>query len=993
MKALRMGLVTVFSTLAMVATAAVAFAQTGLDAKTRDTLIQKLTTVHLNLASKDPAKVPVTLRLADLHAERARLSSVDELNSGCTTCNAGKQDRAKALSLYREVLPSVPPSGLGKVLTQMGHLHEMVGNEREAIATYERIIKETHAKDAIAEAHLSLGEIFFKRRDFSSAKSYFKKVVEIPSASSRGLASYRAAWCEFNLGNLEPAIKGLTTILRTPELMTRSANIEVVQADQQFQEEVSRDLATFLARRPLSSADADLIFELSPDKAKLANATYLAGEAERLGQVKPAIAIWRLVQGKQSKPLARLETHVHLAQLQMEQRMITEAARDFETALGLWANIGSCQEGNCKELKARLRKFMLDWNRTEKTAPSEALLAAYQGYIKTFPNEADMALWAAKVATDLKHYDVAMDLALKASELSQGKADKENADRAEQGLLMAVEAAELAKDVKLRQNAYETYLEKSRVRKKALEVQYQLAHMIYTRGEYGPAAEALRAVALSKDTSNPTAKKQAADLSLDALVILKDDKRLEAWAADYAKAFEKDSAEFTKIARKSVLTQSTQLASNQEGREGLEKAWATLARFDAGSATNDEKLAYHKNRLILAEKLSRFREARDAAETLLRLPGLTQADRDFALSRQAWLAELNLDFGTALVATEKLSTAGDSTRWLKLAMYADLALKDPRPYYGKFLKDSKDEEKNAAIAAEIVRNSKEPAKDIERERTRLINRPELLATLYLEIFGKTASNEVAKKALSIPQVAAAPAGRIMTRALFLEEVAKLKSRVVWHQLNGKNQKLMAQTLKARVAMLEEIEKQASRAVSGGDWTSQLVVLDLLAKQSDRFYREILSLPVPQGLSPEEEQQYLSLLSQQAAPHQTRATDIVKKVEEFWRNETAIPELAKGMAGESGARRSLLVKEIQALRDVAPEAKKTQLAEIAAMQEAKKEIPVLATVEAARQAVREKPLDRTRLENLLALEKKLGRPAMVAYLEGRIQTLQPSGEAN
>ena len=64
-----------------------AFAQ--MDEASRSLLIDKLGNVQRGLAPKDPSKVAVTLRLADLLSERARFDSMKEIEQGCTVCNAG----------------------------------------------------------------------------------------------------------------------------------------------------------------------------------------------------------------------------------------------------------------------------------------------------------------------------------------------------------------------------------------------------------------------------------------------------------------------------------------------------------------------------------------------------------------------------------------------------------------------------------------------------------------------------------------------------------------------------------------------------------------------------------------------------------------------------------------------------------------------------------------------------------------------------------------
>jgi hypothetical protein len=44
------------------------------------------------------------------------------------------------------------------------------------------------------------------------------------------------------------------------------------------------------------------------------------------------------------------------------------------------------------------------------------------------------------------------------------------------------------------------------------------------------------------------------------------------------------------------------------------------------------------------------------------------------------------------------------------------------------------------------------------------------------------------------------------------------------------------------------------------------------------------------------------------------------------------------------------------------------------------------IESARQAVRESPMSRDRIEALLQLERQAGRVSMVSYLEGRLANL-------
>lgn len=991
------------------------------DKQTRDLLIQKLTQVYATLAPADSARTALTTRLADLHAERARQEAMAELQAGCTVCNAGAEDRKKALRYYQEVLPKLNDSQIAKVLPQVGHLYQMTGQEKLAIETYEKVIKDGKQPEAVSEAHLSLAELGFKKRDYDSAKAHYEKVLSIPQSSSKGLAAYRSAWCDFNLGKLDASISGLKKVLMTPELSSRTATGGVVQVDKQFQEEVSRDLATFLARRPVSTEDAKMLFDLSPETVKLPNVVYLAGETERLGQGKSAIALWRFAQDRQTKPRLKVEGHIRLAQLEMEQKNPRAAGQEFDLAMNLWSGaIGTSEDDQAKEMKARLRKLVLDWNRAEKKSPSDELAAAYRAYLATFPQEADMTVWSAQVSRERKEYaesvrlyslgaklySSSLNTAAPANDKDKAEAKKVAVEGLENALLGAIETAEISKDTGLLASAYDSYLALSLDKKREVEVLYQKANITYQKQDYAVAADQMRTIAFMTGAKSPDALKirmQAADLALDALVLLKDDEKIEKWAKDFAGLFPKEAAEYAKVARKSVLTQSAALASTTAGETALpakadyEKAWTVLSRFDLSTTTVEDKIAYLKNRLILAEQTKRFSEARDAADQLLKLAGTSAEDRQYALSRKAWLAELILDFETALAATEQILPTKDvpeDQRLLKLAMYADLANKDTRPYLSKYLGVSKDEDKQLTIASQLVRESKESLKELEKQKLVLLKKPELYAQLALEIAAKLEKVEIAKMALAQKGVVGTSAGRLLSRMVILDEVTAQKAKFASHVVDGSSQKKLASTLKSRIAMIESLEKTAGKAVDSGDWTTQLVSLDFLAKESERFYSEILSLPMPAGLSPEDEQQYLALLSQQAAPYQIKAQDVKKKVDEFWSNKTAIQALEKSLVSSTGSLRSVVVKEIKLLASVAPEGAKLELEALANRPEANSAIkPNLAQIEQARQAVREEPLSTARLEALLGLERQAGRVGMVSYLEGRIQNVGASAPAN
>lgn len=957
---------------------------------TQDLLIQKLTQVQLGLAPADPARGAVLLRLADLHAERARQVSMQELNDGCTVCKAGEKDREKALNYYSEALTKVAPTTMAKIHLQMGHLYELQGRNELAEKSYLAMLSSSSSPLEMAEANLSLAEMAFRKSDFTKAQGLYGKVLATEGASSQGLAAYRNSWCSFRMGNMEASITQLQDILKNPKLQSRMASARGV-ADAQFLEEVSRDLATFMAARGIKDGDPELLYSLTPEQFKMQQITILAREGVRLGQKEPALKAWDYVYQKQSDPKARLEAQVRMAQIQFDLKNTSGAAKSFQMALNLWGGT-DCTLASCEESAKGIRQFVVGWNRLENTKPSAELIAAYDEYLKVFSEDEDMYVWAAQAAATTGQYAQAAQWTASANKsiLAKYNAEKDaaqkktQADKLEKNLLLGIENAEKSKDEKLLVAAQEDYLQKSVSKQKAFDVQYQKTYAIYQKGDYAAAADQLKALALDPKGTRAI-QIQAAELSLDALAILKDDTRIQQWAADYSAKFAEKKADFQHVQQKSILTQTAKLAESQP-----EQALAVLGTFSASAASAEDRIIYLKNKILLSEKINKITEARVAVEDLLREPTLTSDEREFALGRKVWFAELELDFATALKAAEqmKFSSLSQEERMLKLALYSELADKDPKTYYSQYLKQSKDEEKKALIATQLVRLSKTQVKDLEASKSYYKNNMGLYARAALEVYANTGDLKFLERVQKEKGASKQDAFIMIDKILLLAELQGLKAQVVAHQLDTKNQNTIAGSLKARVKLLEKLDVLANKAIAAGDWSSQLLALDVVAKENLRFYNEVLSLPMPAGLTPEQEGEYLTILSQQVAPNQNTATMADTKVKEFWGQKAAL-ESYKTFASHNTEWAKFTVNEINALSEVAPEDQKASWMAMATdikNSDLGAQKPSLAELEKARTNLKQNPFVASAIEQVLVLERKAQRKSMVEYLEGRLATL-------
>ncbi|MCB9027411.1 MAG: tetratricopeptide repeat protein [Bdellovibrionaceae bacterium] len=961
----------------------------------RSILIKKFEKVRQQLSLDNPVRNSVSLRLADLLSERARISAMEELDRACVVCKAGEKDRTQAIDLYKEALPSLKNEKRGLVLAQLGHLLELNQRANEAEQIYKDIIKENADPASIAEAKLSLAEMSFKKSNYEEAYQLYEQVLIEPKAQRKALAAYRQAWCKFNLGKTNEAVEKMEVILRTPSLLSKTSD-GTVAVDDHYKAEVSKDYSTFIAKKGSTIEDIKKVYQLSPESSRLTNINYLASELERLGQKEEAIEAFEFVLKKEENPTERLNYRLHLAQLYKDQKDIKSSLDSFQKALQLQKTL-ACENDSCDEVMTRLRKYVLDWHTEEKNRPSPSLLNAYTYYIESFPNEVDMGFWQIEALKVNQAWLKAIEEIQRIQRVyhsqkqTKGKNNLDKLPDFENVLLMQVEIAELSKMENLKNISYQNYLANSKAMTKKLAIKYQLAHLKYKNKEYLSAAKDFKELALMEDSDDSNIKIQSADLALDALVILKDDKEIEQWSNEFAKSFPEKKQYFLSISRKSVFNQATQLAQTEAG---ILKSWDTLKRVDLDGASPEEKRLYYRNRLILAEKLNHYTEARAAVNELLQMKDLSVQDQQWALSRQVWLAELALDFGAALKATHKLNMKPyvPESKDLKLAFFAELSGNDALPYYQNYMRQSKDEDQQLAVALKLIENSSDPIGTLKKYKKYFKNNPETYSSLFIEYLASKISVDKSfpvsemKHLESDKSLVKTPAYLFAWKHNFLNNLSLKIEKLASHQLDASHQNQLTKSLKERVRRLDELEQLANHSIQVGEWSSQLYTIHHLAIQTHRFYEELLALPMPEGLTEEEQMQYMQLLSQQAAPYKMKYEALLSKESGFWSVENLIEKLKQKYQDAKIPLRPFIKRELQILSKLAPENIKIELAAIINYDFPKKEVPVFAELESARDKVRKNPMDVLILDSLIELEKRSNNKNMVNYLISRRQQI-------
>ncbi len=959
-----------------------------MDAEVHSVVIDKLE-MSLKKAKENEtiSLSPVRARLADLYSDRARLREMSENKNGAKSTGS-KADRSRALQLYADVLKESDKSERGPMMIHMSHLHQLIGQNAKALEIFETIVKEgpsQHAPIILQQAYAGRAESRYMRGEFKTARADFEISLRFAPATKRGPLAHRIAWCNLNLDDQETAVEQLVAILRSPTMLKREST-EGASTDLAFEDEVANDLATFVARGHVTSAQIQLVEELAPKRSKLAVMRHLAEETERLGQPRAALEAWSLVGQYGPEGVEKMQVKSRVARLQYNLGDKEASLDAIRLLTKQWKKEGCTVKLDCDNLRKDVRNLITDWTKAETKKPSEILLNVYESYVAVFETDVEMMYFAAETAKAVKHYSQAVALYHKSSLLAvQGKGEK-TAQILESSLTNEVEMAELApkeQGFALRQAAYDFYLSLSPKGKINTQVRYQRARLPYEQGQNEEASRRLEAFARSAscrttDSAEHQLCLQAADLDLDARVLLKDDVSVEKAALSYSHFFSEKKFEYLKIARTSAMKQSQTMEPKA--------AIAKLASIDTTGMDRDERLRLIKTRMSLSEKIHDLAALKSAATQLLATPKLDPKDQDYALSRLAYAAEMAFDFSNAYAISLKLEmkelSAAD--RELKLAMFAELAGKDPRKHQEAFLKFSNNAAKRAVVSAKLVRSAKSPVRELGKRENELSKFPSIYAPLVLEIFASTNDRAFAERKLRSRALAAQPAGKVLARQLFLSDFRSVDERLTAHQIRSRTDSIMQKTLSERIKLLGQVENQAARAIKSGDWTTQAVTLAVLSRENNRLFSDVMALPVPARLKGKDRIEYQKLIEQNANVYLAKHDAIDKKLQGFWNDSKAFASMVDDFATAKPDLRRMLAREMKTLARVAPGDRQTALNK--AMNDGIDQAGSGEVASAVNQ-IRKAPFNTSSLAKLRELEESRGRDTMVAYLDARMSSLQ------
>jgi len=954
-----------------------------MSAQTQDMVIERLDRVISAMDKSDRSWLPSQQRLADLLSERARLRFMQEVEANCEACKGSKGDRLKAVQIYETLLQNLKINEHGPILFQLAHLHTMAGQPEQAIALFERIIKEAKSKkiseEIVARAHSGMGDLLFQKGEFKKALEHYTVALKYKNLQGRGLVIYNMAWSEFNLDRLNAGITRMEGLLKTPELIARETP-EGTAYDPVFHADIVRDLATFYSRRPITEKELANYESFSPKDKRKELLLHFASEADRLGQKKAAATIYnRYLEDPSLTDEERLAAFVKLAQVNYDGGNTTKSTEDFAKAAQEYQR--NCKDPEkCKDLEKTMKRYVTELHRSKKLKPDTALLSSYLIYNRTFPKDAEMAQRGAQVADELGKHALAMQF-LRSVSANDSASAKDRDD----ALNTELSTAEKSKNIVLQRSAYEHYLATNPKGEKSFEVRYQMAYLTYQEKKYSEAAKDFHTLALDP-TGKPDLRKKSADLSLDSLVQLKEEERLEEWAWDYAGTFPQARAEFENIARKALLNRSARIANDKNSSPSeLKKTLAQLQKANMKGAKESDKAIFYTNMSVLAQRATEDEAYLRSLQALIATPGLTPARREESLGKIVSFYEKRLDFKNAYMTALKMKFPGLSVkeRELRLGSLADLANLNPSRHYRAALQAGLKGDSARSVRSRLVVLSANPVRELKAQAPELGRDPGLLNEITLMVYARTGDKNGLKPVLARPELRHQSAPNFVAKQDFYAEMESFRARIARHQLQARNDFQLQRTIKERIKLLKEADQKQGASLKFKDVTAQLMALNVVTTENARMVQDLVALPVPGKLTAQEQKQYLDLLKQQSKPYLLKSKFAQQKEDEIWDHSPALSQLLKDYRQVRPELKKWLRRELQILAALPNKSRMHSKVEDA-LEEGSLSLADLAS---ARKNVAENPDNVRDLEKLKDLETKIGHPLMATYLEARLGRIQ------
>lgn len=378
--------------------------------KKRQSLIQDIKAI-LKESKNEAQKTELNLRLGSLYMEEYRVELgkaqkvlEDEMTSYKNNPKAYKKmpelntadataSMDKARSIYKDLYARYPQhSRRDEVLYFLGMSSIDRGNAQEGVNYFNELAKNHPKSKYFADAMVQSADYYFDNNQFREALEKYNKLISGGESSLKIYATYKKAWCEYNLQNTEAALNHFKYVIEKEETELTGAPIRV-------RNEAIRDIA--LPFVELKRAEEAIRFYSSlGDKAYRSGLESMASLFLEKGDYKNSSTLYSKLIELDNNHAKNAEYEAKIVEGLRMQDMKKEAITRLFERLPNYAKGSSWYEINSNDptvVKEGLnqfeeiaRKYALEFHAEAQKTKNEALYDTskdlYAKYLEFFPS-------------------------------------------------------------------------------------------------------------------------------------------------------------------------------------------------------------------------------------------------------------------------------------------------------------------------------------------------------------------------------------------------------------------------------------------------------------------------------------------------------------------------------------------------------------------------------------------------------------------------------
>lgn len=711
-----------------------AFAVT-MDRETHDALISQLQEVRENLKPSDVSYVPTSLRLADLLADRARLTEVQVGDGKPANPAEVKSDRLKAIALIDSVNTSLNSEQKGKAHLQKAQLLQLTGQDEQSIQMLNVVRQESPRTEEYWVATDLLADLYFSKAEYAKSQKFYE---ELNRSSKRApFHEYRLAWCDLNQG-------------REAKAVSRMENLLAGKIDEGLRKEATRDLVIFYARRPYSPNNIVKIKKYSSQSSSdvSENLRVYGEELKRLGKKKESANVFVTYLGSADKKEDTLDSQADLFENLVDVGRRSEALKVLEKIVSV-----PCKD-SCADVQHKIHRTLHNWAAEEKDRPSANLMQAFSLYSRQTPIDGNALLLGIKTAQEGNRHREA--LSLLATLIAQSK----DPQAIETALKAQIASAEKSKDAAARENAYRSYIQRGQDASIKQQSTVALINVLAERKNYAE-AETIALQAL-----NQKQNKEIGDLLLEIYSKSGQFEKSRALALRLSKG-DGNSDYYKEYKRLSLLV----VKKNIDTEKATATDLATLRELAQKSHNPAEQFRILNDAFLVALHLQDFVALKQIGDQLVSTASrLGSKEKQLAYEKRMYVADLELDFATSL-RFERMMNKKQSGEQFRMALKSRLSGHPDMNLERKILTQggSTMEQKMWVLEQQVIDSSR-PLDLLKKYKNVARSSRDFHSRLSLMALGRSNPQQVQKYVLSNSSLRGTFIDALMRRRLVLSDM-------------------------------------------------------------------------------------------------------------------------------------------------------------------------------------------------------------------------------